>query len=260
MTIDDIEVSGANDAVDNARPDQPEVQEADQEQQQDNSGEGSAETAEGEKVKKPKIGGWQRKLNKLERENAELKEKLNQNAPAVPTEKPNLDAYETYDQYLDALADWKVEQKLQEKAEKDTKAQQAQAEQAKQDAWIDRIEALDDSYNDYEEVVLNGFRGVQIRDDVFEAIQESDVGPQLAYYLAKNPDVLARVNDPRKSVLTLAKEIAQLEGQVAVKPEAKRASKLPAPISPIRDSAASTVDLHDLDTEAYLAQRLNRKR
>ena len=89
---------------------------------------------------------------------------------------------------------------------------------------------------DYAEVV--GQSDVPAAPHVLESILDSDVGPQLAYHLAKHPDVAERLN--AMTPVQAAREIGRLEaavtGPVAAQPTppAKRTTTAPAPINPVR--------------------------
>jgi len=92
---------------------------------------------------------------------------------------------------------------------------------------------------------------VAVSDPVRDAIMDSDVGPQILYHLAENPDFAQELG--KKTVISALREIGKLEARfdkgvkapAASEPDEKptvaRSSKAPAPITPIR-GAVSTVD------------------
>lgn len=66
---------------------------------------------------------------------------------------------------------------------------------------------------------------------------ESDVGAEIAYHLAKNPELFEKLNDPKLSVITLGRELGKIEALLEGKKQGKAAVKTtnaPAPISPVK--------------------------
>lgn len=212
---------------------------------------------EGEK-KKRKPGGWIRKIEKLELENQALRQKYeNYQAPKPVTSKqaPDLNDYETYDEYNRATIAWNVQQAIEATKKENEEETKKKELKTRQDNFNKRVQNLDDTYEDYEEVIHDGFSGVKIREDLLEMIQESDVGPQVAYYLAQNADALESINSNKKTPAAIARELIKIEGQVSKAPEVKT-SKLPTPIKPLSGTKAkSAPDISNMSTDQYLAWR-----
>lgn len=91
---------------------------------------------------------------------------------------------------------------------------------------------------------------VAVPQHVQELIIESEVGPQLAYYLAKNPDEQKRIfaMTPAKALAALGRIEAtydKSEGKAEEKPEAKpppiETTRAPAPIAAIKSDGAATI-------------------
>ena len=78
-----------------------------------------------------------------------------------------------------------------------------------------------------------------------EAIQSSDIGPELAYYLGSNPKDADRIS--RLTPLSQAKEIGKIEAKLATDPPMKKTTSAPAPISPVnaRSSGSPAMDTTD---------------
>jgi len=165
----------------------------------------------------------------------ELKSK--QQTPAAD-EAPKREAYESYEDYLDARADYRADQKgrtalaerdqAQQGSERQGRQVAAQAETAKQ--WQQREKAFEATAKDYQETVSAFLdEGVDLAPTARAAIVESDAGPQLLYHLATHPDVAERLADmsPAKQVL----ELGKLEASIS-KP-ARQPSKAPPPITPV---------------------------
>ena len=82
---------------------------------------------------------------------------------------------------------------------------------------------------------------------------DADAGPSLAYHLAKNPDVAARLNamTPTRAAI----ELGRIETTLTA-PAVKVPSNAPTPITPIPPQASGrTVDLSKASMEDYIAER-----
>jgi len=68
-----------------------------------------------------------------------------------------------------------------------------------------------------------------------ETIQNSDVGPDIAYYLGANAKEAERIS--QLSPFLQAKEIGRIEAKLGSEPPAKRTTSAPAPITPVTSRA-----------------------
>ena len=153
---------------------------------------------------------------------------------AKPTPQQFNDAFE----YAEALAEWSAENALKnrDKAEQVKRAEAARDQVVK--AWEAKQSEARSELSDYEDVVSNST--VNVSDQVREAILESDVGPKIVYFLAKNPDIAEAL--ATKSVVSALREIGKLEaklsGEKSFEKPVVTPSKATAPISPIRATKA----------------------
>ena len=155
-------------------------------------------------------------------------------ADAKPTPQQFNDAFE----YAEALAEWSAENALKnrDKAEQVKRAEAARDQVVK--AWEAKQSEARSELSDYEDVVSNST--VNVSDQVREAILESDVGPKIVYFLAKNPEIAEAL--ATKSVVSALREIGKLEaklsGEKSFEKPVVTPSKATAPISPIRATKA----------------------
>lgn len=234
-------------------------------QEQIESPETGLEVPEEQKTEgKKRTGGWQRKLTRLERENAALQEKLAQfesKQPEATAEAPNIDNYSDYDSYLTARTAYEVQSALRKEREAQNKANQEQEERKKLEerdrSWEQKVESLDETYHDYDEVV-GRYANVKVRGEILQAMSESDIGPQIAYFLAKNPEKLEAINKADASPFKIYKEISAIESKLSQPKPSVKVSKLPAPISPVGGSAATVVDYTNMDFDTYYSHRNKR--
>jgi hypothetical protein len=174
-----------------------------------------------------------REQRKWEREQARLA--AERQAVAAPAN-VSQDQFNSVEEYAAALATQKAEELLRQR---EMSKQQAEL----REAYADREEDARGRYDDFEQVAYNP--SLPITNVMAEAIQASDVGPDVAYYLGSNPKEADRIS--RLSPTLQAKEIGKLEAKLANDPPVKKTSSAPSPLSPVKPkgSNAPTVDTTD---------------
>ena len=139
-----------------------------------------------------------------------------QQAPVTPEQ------FASNEDYVEALAEQRAEQKL---AEREQRRQQAEI----LETYHDKEEEVRAKYDDFEQVAYNP--NLPITTVMAQSIQASDNGPEVAYHLGANPREAERIS--RLSPIMQAKEIGKIEAQLAANPPVKKTSNAPAPISPV---------------------------
>jgi len=154
--------------------------------------------------------------------------------PAAPA--PQQDQFESPEAYAEALATRKAEELI---ARRDEEQRQATLKSA----YHEREEAALDKYDDFEQVAYNP--KLPITDVMAEAIQASDIGPDVAYWLGSNPKEAGRI--ARLTPTLQAKEIGKIEATLAAAPLVKKTTTAPAPITPVtaRASGSPSYDTTD---------------
>lgn len=161
------------------------------------------------------------------------------------TPKPTPDDYEDYGEYVEALTDWKADERETQRADTAATTAATDAANARNTEWGAKVAAITESLPDYAEVA--GKSEIEIRDFVVDAIMDADRGPELVYHLAQNPDVAARLNDmsPARAAIELGKIEATLGEPAApaeAAPPAKKTTTAPAPITPVKPGATTSKD------------------
>jgi hypothetical protein len=153
---------------------------------------------------------------------------------AAPT--ASVDQFESPEAYAEALAYQKAEELI-------AKREAAKQQSAVLESYQEREESAREKYDDFEQVAYNP--KLPITNVMAEAIQSSDIGPDLAYYLGSNPKDADRIS--RMSPLSQAKEIGKIEAKLSSNPPVKKTTSAPAPISPVtaRSSGAPAYDTTD---------------
>ena len=144
-----------------------------------------------DEILQKRLAKEQRKIERFARAEAEnqyLREQLQ--AKQVPqveqsSGEPKPEQFKTYEEYIDKLTDWKLDQRMAKVTEQTQAQRQAQA-QAEQEAKIrENLSKAADKYDDFEDVVSNP--NLPITPVMRDAIGESELAGDIAYYLGSNP-------------------------------------------------------------------------
>lgn len=225
-----------------------------------------------QKAKHPNV---QRRIDRLVRDKyqlsgrvQELERRLMESAvprpqsgppPAPPqqqyTGRPVESQYERYEDYIEALTDFKTAQAYQ-RIQAEAEQRQAQQRVAMQHSeWQSRVQAYRAQAPDFESVLENA-EDIQLSPALQQAILEHEAGPRLAYELAKDRKTLERIAKmtPASAIRELGKfEAHALNGDT--KPPA--ISKAPPPITPVgTGSTKSTKSPDEMDYQEYKRWRL----
>lgn len=213
----------------------------------------------------PRIDELTRARHTAEREAAFWRSRAETPAVSEPKpEKPTADKFETYDAFLEALTDWKADEKVNAKFEARDKAsaERASAEQ-RASTWSDRKAAFATEMPDNDAVMEAS--EVPIAHHVAEGLLESEEGPRIARHLNDHPDIAEKLN--AMTPTQAAREIGRLEVMLkpasaspvpevqATPPADKRSTKAPPPVKPIAQSKSASVDLGKASMDEYVEQR-----
>lgn len=186
---------------------------------------------------------------KIERKFAET---LREQTTAIP---PKRETFGSDEEFSQAEIDHKAEVKARELVQQ--RERQTQAEKQRE-VFEERAEKVLDRYADFQVVVGNP--ALRINEAMADFIQDSEQGPDLAYYLGKNPGKAAEIY--QLSPMRAARELVRLEAEIAAKPKATP-SKAPDPISPVgaRGKASSSSMPSDDDSiDVWMKKEQDRMR
>ncbi len=168
---------------------------------------------------------------------------------------PQRDQFETYEEYLEARAEWKAEQKVQKALEEIKSQQQRSTQEVTQQERVKSFQAqlskVRTEVSDFD-AVMEAADEVPLTQAMREAILESEVGALLTYHLAKNPAEAARIS--QLSPVAQVKALGRIEADLST-PKAPRVSKAPDPISPLTGGKGGGVDPSKMSMEDYAAWR-----
>lgn len=163
--------------------------------------------------------------------------------------RPTQDQFQMFDEYMEALTDWKVEQKILSVGRKATE-QKTQLEAQRQAEEVrSKLAPAAEKYEDFEDVVLRD--DLPITRDMAEAILElGNVGHDVAYHLGTHPKEAARISGLGR--IAQIKEIDKIAATLTKPPEP---TKAPAPIVPNAGTAPVEKRLEEADYDDFVKIR-----
>ena len=187
----------------------------------------------------------------LENKVKEMEAKLTPAKPQEPAEadpKPKPEQFSDMFEYAEALSEWTADKRIREEKVKEAAQRAEQERQQLLNTWASRVQDFRAKTPDFDDMV--GSADVVVSNEVRDAIFESDVGPQILYHLAENPDVAKKLSglSPISALRMIGKLEAKLEMPApseAKQETAVKTSKAPPPINPIRATSGGPVT--DLD-------------
>ncbi len=159
---------------------------------------------------------------RIAREHRKWEREQSQRPAERPQQAIHADDFDSTEAYAEAWALQKAEVLV---AQREAARQQATV----LDAYQDREEQAREKYDDFEQVAYNPT--LKVTDVMAQAIQASDIGPDVIYHLGSNPKEADRIS--KLPPILQAKEIGKLEASLAASPPVKRTSTAPSPITPV---------------------------
>ena len=209
------------------------------------------------KSERKKSGGFQRRIDELTKRYAEErreKERLlalveatvrpqqREPDPAPNTaQEPKREAFDDYEAYLDARAEWKAEARLSARMQEMEARRQQEAAQAQRESLASDWDRKMQRAAERNPEINPDMPVPRMPASMAQAIVESDVGPEIVFHLAHNPAEAARI--AALSPLSQARELGKLELQLATKPV--KASNAPEPIKPVGARSTGSDPLSD---------------
>ncbi len=185
--------------------------------------------------------------------------------------KPKADDYDTHDAYVEALTDWKLDERLakQEREAKDTE-ERKRITKLDED-WKKQKDAARDHYDDFDDVINN--EEILVPNIVADTFLNSPIGAHIAYWWGSHPEKVEELI--KLSPVALAREMGKIEDRIERQLEAAKEKETikstdaqkkekPAPITPLKGkgNVQSAPDLDDpkIDFKDYEKQRTAEKR
>lgn len=214
----------------------------------------------------PRIDELTRKARENEREAAfwRARAEAAEKPPAPPPEKPTPEKFDDYGAYVEALTEFKADEKV--KAALDTRekaATEKRETETRQSTWQTRKAEAAKAIPDLDSVLQSS--DVPVANHVSVELLDSEFGPQIAYKLANDRELAEKLN--AMTPTQAAREIGRLEAgyvsaPAAVEPEPEpvpvvevKTTKAPPPVKPIGQGRSTAVDLSKASMDDYVAAR-----
>ena len=189
--------------------------------------------------------------------------------------KPTQEKFDTYDEYVEALTNWTVEQRVTETVDSRLAAAQdasnrVAAERARAGmlaAHTERVNAARERYADFDAVV-EASQDLPISKAMQDTIVNTEVGGDLIYYLGTHPDAAREISQlpAGQQVFALGELAAQVKDAVSAAPTSATGTSIPAspvtrtPLPPKPVGTGSTAPSVKLDDPRLSQREFNRIR
>jgi hypothetical protein len=188
------------------------------------------ETPEEEAKRKQKTGSQRarEKAQRLEAENEALRKLLLNQQPATPppapepTGKPVAENFETHEAWVEALTDWKLEQR-----QKTLQAENAQ--KAAQTAWESKVSEGRNKFPDFEEVLADA---PPPSPEVAKRMVKPGTTPEMIHYLATHLDEYEKINKLRDPD-DVSDAFSEIKHKLKANQKPVTKSNAPPPITPV---------------------------
>jgi len=165
----------------------------------------------------------------------------------VPTE-PTIDQFDNYDDFVVAKAAYKIR-------EENKQSDQQRIVQEVENKWTERLTEAREKIPDFQEVLRT--TTAPVSDAMIVVMKDSDLGPQIAYYLAKNPQEANRIS--KLSPVSMAREMGKIEVKITAQSDAPKPNKItqaPEPINPGGNRIVNVAtDLDKVPVEDFMRRR-----
>lgn len=184
----------------------------------------------------------------LEEELAALRTKANPapDAPKAP-EKPKRENFTTEYEYVDAMIQYGVDERLRQKAEEDAAAAKEREVAERLETAKGRIVRAIELVPDFVEVVNSKAGDTILSPGISTYLEESEMVAELTYYLAKNPDVLVSLLklSPHSQLVKIGKiesNLSPFEPKAAPEAQNDTASSKEAPNGQAKPAPSANTD------------------
>lgn len=161
--------------------------------------------------------------------------------PPGVADKPKAEDFSDYSDYVEALADWKVNVKRAEWEAETRKRQQSSEQQQRMSELKKRLDTGFERYEDFGDVAFD--ETVPITSTVADLLADCEAPADVLYYLGKNRVEAAAIS--RMAPARAARELARIEYKLTaqqaqpsppVVPPVRKISGAPPPIKPVGSS------------------------
>ncbi len=203
------------------------------------------------------------KTQALKQAQAETEKPVEKKAESIDlSSKPKADNFDSHEDYVEALTDWKLEQKEKEREAKQKETQVKTEYQKQVESFQSKVKDFQKTVEDFEDVISE-VDDISLSIGIQDSLLNSELGPQIMYELAKDRKELERINS--LSPISAAREIGKIEARIAnesssEKEQQKKLTKAPPPVSPLGAGSAKVMKSpEDMSFKEYAAWRTAKK-
>lgn len=202
--------------------------------------------------KDEEIDYWKAKARKLEM-SKEAEDKPEQESQ---DNRPRSEDYENEEDFIEALVDWKADEKLSKLQESNRQKSQQDSQKALAENWNKKVSEFVETTPDFDDV-LDEVEDIPVPVNLQKAVFESEHGPAVMYELAKNPEKIGEFEglSEYQTGVKIGKIEAALVKTETTPTRKRKTTKAPPPISTIRGTAKVTKDPSKMTQKEYEAYR-----
>lgn len=162
--------------------------------------------------------------------------------------KPDPKQFSSYEDYVEALSDWKLEQRLTGLRESSDRAMREQEAVKHAQTIQAKLTPAAQKYADFADVALD--ETLPIAPPTAAFIGESELGGDIAYYLGKNRDEAEKI--AAMSPAAQYRELVKIEQKLTAPP---KPTKAPAPIEPTVGKTQVEKDPNEMSYDEFVKWR-----
>ena len=223
---------------------------------------------------KPKASGVQKRLDELtrnwrqaERDRDHWRDQATrvaqpQQQPQAAQGEPSPEQFQDTTQFNKAHAAWAVREELRRAKEEEAQQKKQETQREKAKKYDERVTKTRTKYEDFDDLVTDP--SLPITNDMADYIRESDEGPEVAYWLAKNPEEASRI--AQMSARDADRALARIEARISTPAPAPAAPKPvtnappPPPTVGTASATAKPGVSDDASTKEWMKERINQLR
>ena len=169
---------------------------------------------------------------------------------------PREEDYPSQQEWFSAVRAWDKAQLKQELAREAYQQQVQQSQAAQQRKMVEQAQAARQKYADFD-TVMDRLQTIATVPALDACVHESELGAELAYYLAQHPEEIQRLNQVAQTApLAMAREIGKLELRLSTptpgngtRPTSRPPSPaLPPPVTPLQGTGSPGQSDPDFDS------------
>jgi hypothetical protein len=183
-------------------------------------------------------------------ENQELLSRIEalEHPESKPGEEPQVDDFDTEEEYLEAVSEYRADQKFAEREatqkaerEEEVREEQEAEAQARQKSLIGKLQKGVEKYEDFEDVVED----LNITGDMIQILESFPNIPDVVYALGNDPEIVAKLVD--MPFLQAAYTMKEISDGLAK----KKSTKAPDPIKPVTTTGGTIKSLEQMSQKEY---------